>query len=120
MPDGTMDWDVYKALCDRPDHWTRWMLEQCIDLFEQLERAELSALLKDAAASEPLQTPADHTGPPASQVLHVDLDREVREAMLSAIQDAYARGMTTRQTERRGLGGFVEAWREYAAYEPER
>ncbi len=96
------------------------MLEQCIDLFEQLERADLSALLKDAAAGEPLQTPADHKGPAATHVLRVELDVEVRGDMLSAIEDAHERGMTTIQTERRGLGGFVEAWREYAAYEPER
>ncbi len=96
------------------------MLDQCIDLFDQLERTDLSALLKDAAAGEPLQTPADHKGPPATQVLRVDLEVGIRTDMLAAIEDAHARGMTTLQTARRGLGGFIEAWREYAAYEPER
>ena len=93
------------------------MLEQCIDLFEQLERNDLSALLRHAVEGEPLATPADHKGPAATQVLRVELDVRVRAEMLSAIADAHQRGLTTPHTVKRGLGGFVEAWQEYAAYE---
>lgn len=46
----------------------------------------------------------------------VDLPPPMREEILAAVEHASVRGIMTPQTATRGLGGFVEAWREYAAY----
>ncbi len=112
-----MDWQTYKALCDRPDHWTRWMLEQCIDLLGQLERAELSSLLLNAVAQTPIDVPADHKGPAATHVIPLALTPVQRADILQAVMDAERLGLRTPQTAGRGLGGFIEAWREYVDFE---
>lgn len=112
-----MDWETYKALCDRPDYWTRWMLEQCIDLVAQLERADLSDLLLTAAAAPSLDVPRDHKGPDATRVVQLSLTAAQRAAMLEAIIEAERLGLRTPQTAARGLGGFIEAWREYVSFE---
>ena len=96
------------------------MLEQCVNLLDQLDRPDLGNHLQTALADEPLETPPDHKGHVATQVFRVALDLDLRAEMLASIERAHALGITTPQTEQRGLGGFVEAWREYAAYEAER
>ncbi len=93
------------------------MLEQCIDLMGQLERAELSSLLLNAAAQTPIDVPADHTGPAATRVVPLLLTPRERAEILQAIIDAERLGLRTPQTSSRGLGGFIEAWREYAEFE---
>ena len=112
-----MDWTRYKALCDQPDYWSRWMLEQCIELFQQLGEASLSHVLQQALQHPPLDTPADHRGHAATQMFHLTLPVAQRDAALSAVQTAISQGLTTSGTAARGLGGFMEAWREYLDYE---
>ena len=92
------------------------MLEQCIDLMAQLERAELSRLLLEAVAQTPIEVPSDHKGPDATRVVPLLLSPGERLEILEAVIDADRRGLRTPQTARRGLGGFIEAWREYAEY----
>ena len=111
-----MQWSTYKTLCDRPDYWSRWMLDQCVDLLQRQNLPGLGQVLADAVADEPLDVPVDHKGPPATRMHRVDLPVAMRHEILAALEHASARGMNTAQTAGRGLGGFVEAWREYAAY----
>lgn len=86
---------------------------------ELLRRQDLGALgqvLADAVDDQPLDVPADYKGPPGTRMHRVDLPPPMREEILAAVEHASVRGIMTPQTATRGLGGFVEAWREYAAY----
>ena len=91
------------------------MLEQCVELFRQLDQQSLSQLLLHALEQEPLAMPADHQGHPATQMYRLQLDHEQRRAALQAVKCAVDKRLTTPATARRGLGGFIEAWSEYAS-----
>ena len=109
-----MDWITYKQLCDRPDYWSRWMLEQCIDLLQQLEERSLAAALDGVLAGASMDTPADHRGGTATEMYRVALPVSQRQALLQAISGAQARNLRTQQTKNRGLAGFVEVCRDFA------
>lgn len=111
-----MRWATYKALCDRPDYWSRWMLEQCVDLFEQLEEPALVAKLTRVMQGQPLDTPPDHAGGRDVAMFRLDLSKAETLQAAAAVRRAIAEGLTTPATQGRGLGGFLEAWQEYAAY----
>ena len=112
-----VDWARYKSLCDRPDYWSRWMLEQCIELFRQLDEDGLSSHLEQTLRQLPLDTPGDHHGHPATHMFRLDLSVPQRRIALSTVQQAIDLGIRTRNTAERGLGGFAEAWREYLEYQ---
>ena len=111
-----VDWAGYKSLCDRPDYWSRWMLEQCVELFDLLDEPALSGALQEAMQHPPLEMPADHSGPPATHMFRLNLNVAQRQHALDLVQHAIASGLTTRATGGRGLGGFAEAWQEYLSY----
>ena len=100
-----MSWERYKALCDRPNVMSRWMLAETAALVPE----ELRAILHDATAQAPLPKPPDHKGGGPTDMFEVALD-DVADAILVAVESAAARGETT--TQGRPLGGFVAAWRE--------
>jgi hypothetical protein len=108
-----MDWNTYKALSDHPLYWTRWMLEQCIELLQQMREEHLAACLQNALDSSPLPVPEDHSGPDATHMFAVQLNDVEGKNMLEALQRAEKQGLQTRATAARGLGGFVAAWTEY-------
>lgn len=112
-----MDWPTYKRLCDQPDYWSRWMLEQCIDLLQQVEEAQLADRIRRALTDPPLPTPADHRGAAATHMYRLEMPAVERHALLGAIQRAAELNLSTKQTQQRGLGGFVEACREFALHE---
>ncbi len=107
-----LDWDAYKRLCDTPNVLSRWMLEQTAELVHGHLRAELKAALDLA----PLSKPQDHKGGPATDMFQLDLARRDVLAVHEQIANAVANGETSSATGARGLGGFEEAWREYADY----
>jgi len=111
-----VNWSHYKALCDQPDYWSRWMLEQCVDLLGQLCECALQDVLLRALDAQPLEMPVDHTGPASTQMFRLTCPATLRDEFLRAISQASERGLATTDTRERGLGGFVEAWREYADY----
>jgi hypothetical protein len=112
-----MEWSYYKVLCDQPDYWSRWMLEQCVDLLEQLEKPHLHGLLSEAMHTTPLAVPADHKGALATQMFKLSLSKNQRLEILTAIESAVEGGLATQHTANRGLGGFIQAWQEYVHYE---
>ena len=75
-------------------------------------RAELVRLLERAT---PLDKPADHRGGSATDMFRVDLTREVVVLLCDRVESAVQVGAATSGTSGRGLGGFVEAWRECLA-----
>lgn len=100
-----MDWQRYKALCDRPDVMSRWMLEETACLVPTALRPVLCA----AMTQTPLPKPSDHKGGEQTDMFEVAL-HDVVDGILAAVEAAVARGETT--TQGRSLGGFVAAWRE--------
>lgn len=91
-------------------------MEQCIELLGQMHEQALQRMLVDALKNPPLEMPADHTGPEATQMFCLVVPVSVRCEFLRAISHASATGLSTAATQGRGLGGFVEAWRDYAQY----
>ena len=108
-----MDWEHYKRLCDTPDVASRWLLEQTFELLsDPALRSRLGATLRQP----PLPKPADHRGGTATDMFRLALTAEEVCAVCREVEAAVAGGLTTRATRARGLGGFVEAWQEYARY----
>ena len=103
-----MDWQRYKALCERPDVMSRWMLAETATLLP----AELRAPVLAALTQRPLPKPPDHKGGADTDMFEVTLAGV--DEIVAAVEAAAARGVTTSQG--RGLGGFALAWRELAAW----
>ena len=109
-----MDWDEYKARCDSPEVWSRWMLAQTLELLSG--DAELSAPLHRALAGEPIAKPPGHKGGDATDMFELRLDEGQADAVVARVRRAVERGAQTAGTRGRGLGGFLEAWMEYRSF----
>jgi hypothetical protein len=107
-----LDWDTYKQLCDSPEVFSRWMLEQTSELLD----GELSERLAGSLAGKPLDKPEDHTGGMSTDMFLLTLHATEADAIAERVAGAAAAGVTTSGTRGRGLGGFREAWREYSQY----
>ncbi len=114
-----MDWQRYKQLCDQPNVFSRWMLEQTLELVDsaagpgaQSLAQRLAQALRQAAVSKP----ADHTGARATDMLVLVWSVDEVVAMVDLVKLAMAEERTSVATRQRGLGGFVEAWQEYARH----
>jgi hypothetical protein len=108
-----MDWQRYKAICDAPDVCSRWLLEQTLEL---VEGDDVAAHLQADMARPPIDKPADHRGDAATDMFAMTLTHAEVAALRERLERAAAAGETTSATRGRGLGGFVEAWREYEQY----
>jgi hypothetical protein len=109
-----MNWTAYKQACDQPDVVSRWMLEQTCELLDA-EHADLSdALKKVLRLGKPLPRPADHKGGEATEMFRIELGCNAARRICDCVNAAAAAQIETSGTRGRGLGGFVEAWREYA------
>jgi hypothetical protein len=105
-----VDWDRYKRLCDQPNVVSKWLLEQTLEL---VVGEGIAAALRRALDSPALIKPVDHRGGAATDMCVLDLSRGQCEEVLQQVQAARDAGAVTSTTTERGLGGFVEAWREY-------
>jgi hypothetical protein len=105
-----VDWERYKQLCDQPNVFSRWMLHQTIELLGERPVADTLAGVLDAPA---LEKPDDHRGGPATDMFIVELEAGARRDVVDVVVRAREAGAATQATSDRGLGGFVEAWREY-------
>ena len=108
-----MDWECYKRLCDEPNFWSRWMLEQTLEL---LEHAEVSKAIKHAMVRAPLAKPVDHRGGRATAMFELSLTLTEAIKASELVTEAIAGGKTTTGTKNRGFGGFREAWEEYRRF----
>jgi len=111
-----MDWPSYKVLCDRPDVLSRWTIERTVELLESPggEAHPLATALRGMLASAPLPRPADHSGPPATDMFAAALDAQGVAAACAAVEQAAADGRLAEVLGGRSPVGFVAAWREYA------
>lgn len=108
-----MDWDRYKLISDSPDVCSRWLLEQTLELVDD---PALAARLRAAVDGPPLEKPADHRGGPETDMFPMSLTLDEVQRLCRAVEAAAAAGRETSATRGRGLGGFVETWREYARF----
>ncbi len=104
-----LDWECYKRICDEPQVFSRWMLEQTGELLD----ATLAAQIDPATLGVPYDKPADHQGSAATDMFRLALDRHTLRAIHAAVQAAVLEQRRTSGTRARGLGGFEEAWAEY-------
>jgi len=117
-----VDWDRYKHECDSPGVFSRWMLEQTLELLQSAPRArcaihsEVGQVLSVTLAGKPLAKPADHRGGTLTDMFPVALTTSQTRAVLAIVREAAANNATTSATRARGLGGFVEAWSEYSQW----
>jgi limonene-1,2-epoxide hydrolase len=108
-----VDWERYKSLCDHPRYWSRWMLEQSLQLCQGLPQA---LALARALQRPPLPKPAGHRGHPHTDMLPLLLPEATARCVFERIREAARLGESTPATAQRGLGGFVEAWSEYVDF----
>ena len=109
-----LEWSEYKALCDSPHVFSRWMLQQTRELLDAVP--QLAASVARILEGPILEKPADHRGGPQTDMFVMDLSLAEARATLAVIDAAVASGRTTTATHGRGLGGFHEAWLEYVNY----
>lgn len=109
-----MDWCEYKRLCDRPQLFSRWMIEQSMELVS--DHPQLSQLLRQTLISRPLDKPSDHRGGPATDMFVLRLEHRHAAAVYRRVQHATDTGQRTAATSERGLGGFAAAWRDYVGF----
>jgi len=107
-----LDWERYKQICDTPNVFSRWMLEQTRELTAPLFSVELGGVLEKI----PVPKPADHHGERATDMFELSLEPDQVLAIAEEVAQAVRLSRTTSGTAGRGLGGFQEAWAEYAAY----
>lgn len=107
-----MDWDSYKAISDSPDVCSRWLLEQTMELVEPIAAARL----REAIEAGPVPKPADHEGGDETDMFRMSLTLDEVRAIRLKVESAGTAGITTSGTRDRGLGGFVETWRDYERF----
>lgn len=101
-----IDWQRYKALCDRPDVLSRWMLEETATLLSGETRTALLEIL----GGNPFPKPPDHKGGKDTDMFAVDLPADVVRSIVEVVRDAARRGLRTPRSTK--LGGIATAWRE--------
>lgn len=109
-----MDWNDYKALCDSPQMFSRWMIEQSIELLNG--SPHLADRLLRVLRGESLDKPVDHRGGAVTDMFEVALVVDDARAIHRTVIDAVSVGRTTSGTKPRGLGGFAQAWGEYVVH----
>ena len=107
-----LDWERYKRICDTPNVFSRWMLEQTAELTDPL----LSQLLEAALTTTPLAKPVDHRGGPSTDMFELELSLDQTRSVAKSVAAALVEGRTSSATRERGLGGFREAWNDYLRY----
>lgn len=115
-----MDWAAYKTACDQPDTWSRWMLSQCAEIFEQVAATELANEMRAALTQPAIPAPDDFKGGSKAQMFRLQLSVSECCAAVAAVRTAQRLKITSLATQARGLGGFEEAWREYAQWQATR
>ncbi len=105
-----MDWQRYKTICDSPGVCSRWLLEQSAELVDE---PRLAGRLQDQLQQTPVAKPDDHEGSIETDMFRMSLTLDEVRRVRGCVEAAAAAGATTSATRGRGLGGFVETWREY-------
>ena len=120
-----MDWASYKKLADTPGIWSRWMLEQTLELLQHPKllaqskvdpNADYQGLvlqLQACLAQSPISKPPGYKGGCGLDMFRLQLEPMDTQVLLALVRQAIEMDVTTSGTIERGLGGFVAAWQEY-------
>lgn len=111
-----MDWGRYRALCDRADVMSRWLLERTASVLDGEGAHELAREVRAPLARLPLPRPQDHRGPDDLDMFSVRWSPVIVAALAAQLEDLYAAGGLERALGLRGARGVVAAWREFAAF----
>jgi len=117
-----VDWQTYKRLCDQPDYWSAWMIDQCCQLLQASDVSEATAVDQTLRAdlSRPfLPQPPDHSGDVRTQMFQVTITQEQAQLLLGVIDHAACKRAFSQDTQSRGLGGFAEACEELIQWRAE-
>ena len=110
-----MEWERYKQLCDQPNVLSRWLLEQTRELAVRVD-SSIVPLLDATLQCAPLTKPADQRVASETDMFTLAWSQREVAVVVELVVSARDRGTTTSATRLRGLGGFIEAWQEYATY----
>ena len=117
-----MDWQTYKHLCDQPDYWSAWMIDQCCQLLQASDVPEALAVAQTLQKDQKkpcLPQPADHTGDSRTQMFQVTITLKQCQLLLSVIEQAACKRAFSQDTQSRGLGGFAQACEELIRWRAE-
>lgn len=107
-----MDWPTYKALCDRGDVQSRFLLEETLVLLNRLPSDDLATVLVAELSTRPLPKPLDHRDQPLSDMFELCMTLQSANAIHDVVSSAEQSGADTPRTRNRGLAGFTAAWSE--------
>ena len=109
-----MDWSAYKAICDRPDVLSVWLLCRTADLVASGGAGnKLAQVLRAAAQRTQIVAPADFRGPPELRMVVADLEPGTVAQVWSLIETLKSKS-SAEQVRALRLVGIEAAWREYA------
>lgn len=111
-----VDWDEYKRRCDEPGTFSRWMLQQTMELLQQAQAEELALKVGSALHAAPMPKPQGHKAGALTDMFVLDLPVADARAVMAWLRHAVESDWRTSGTHARGLGGFVEAWTEYVVW----
>ncbi len=107
------EWADYRALCDRPDVMSRWILERTAALFEGSGALDLAAALREVLVAAPLLRPKDHRGPESLDMFRFTLPAGRLAAFAEELEQLLARSDLAQILGVRSVIGFEVAWREF-------
>lgn len=102
-----MEWDDYKHLCERPDHFSRWALEFTRSLASDPEDREA---LTRALAGLPLEKPESHRGGPETDYFQVNV---AKHQCRRIVEQVNAAAMIAEGRDKRRLTHLGVVWQEY-------
>ena len=117
-----MDWQTYKRLCDQPDYWSAWMIDQCRQLLQASDVSEATAVDQTLCADlcRPfLPQPPEHSGDVRTRMYQVTITQEQGQLLLNVIEQAVGKRAFSQDTQSRGLGGFAQACEELIRWRAE-
>lgn len=109
-----MEWAKYRELCDSPNVFSRWALEQTkLQVDPDLRRVFDQILI-----SQYVEKPSDHKGDERTDMFVLELDRTAIREIIECLQSAESSNKKTRGSVVRGFDGLIKAWEEYLAKHP--
>lgn len=82
-----MEWVNYKAICDRPNVFSRWALTQTVEAVNH----ETAKRLKQRIPQQAIEKPRDHKGDERTDMFDLELDQELIEAIVFDLREREGR-----------------------------
>ena len=109
-----MQWDDYKQLCERPDHFSRWALELTRSLVSDREDRDV---LARALAELPLEKPASHHGGRETDYFRVNVAKHQSRRIVEQVNVA---ALVAEGRDKRRLTHLGIVWQEYVDWAGQR